>query len=312
MPDSLSRGAHAASLPTSGVFRGVLISVAASVLFALLSALSTLLVGLDAQRMFAFRLLGTVPVVTGFLVWAGHASRVREHVFRVFRSPLLTCAALGCSVMLGVQMWIFLYGPATGDALGVAQGYFLLPLVMVLVGRCVYRERLSAFRVAATVSALFGVLHGVFTGGGVSWLTWVIAFGYPVYFVVRRAARFDALGELWLELVALVPVAVLILWFTRGDVGAAGVDHYWLLVVLLGVLSAAALCCYMVASQPLPFGLFGLLGYLEPALLLLVAVLLGAHIRGAQWFTHGPIWLALLLLGVEGVLQLVGDSSRRR
>jgi chloramphenicol-sensitive protein RarD len=74
---------------------------------------------------------------------------------------------------------------------------------------------------------------------------------------------------------------------------------------LLGLLSASALIAYILSVRHLSFGLFGLLGYVEPVLLLFVALLLGETISGPEYFTYGPIWLAVGFLVVEGSLFLV-------
>ena len=86
--------------------------------------------------------------------------------------------------------------------------------------------------------------------------------------------------------------------------GADEIKELWfLLLPLLGVLSATALACYLAASRRLPLGLFGLLGYLEPALLFGVSLLLGERMApGAAW-TYVPIWLALAVLALDGVQQ---------
>jgi chloramphenicol-sensitive protein RarD len=73
------------------------------------------------------------------------------------------------------------------------------------------------------------------------------------------------------------------------------------LVLGLGLISAAALIGYILASRNLDLSLFGLLGYLEPSLLLVVALLLGEMIGSEQWFTYLPIWLAVLVLTVDGL-----------
>ncbi|MNV76975.1 hypothetical protein D3C71_1703630 [compost metagenome] len=80
-------------------------------------------------------------------------------------------------------------------------------------------------------------------------------------------------------------------------------------IPLLGIISALALVCYILASRLLPFSLFGLLSYVEPVLLVIVALLLGETINANQWLTYIPIWLAVMLLVLEGARHLL---RRRR
>lgn len=81
------------------------------------------------------------------------------------------------------------------------------------------------------------------------------------------------------------------------------------LIPMLGLISASALVCYVVASRLLAFSLFGLLSYVEPVLLLGVALLLGESIKAGEWLTYLPIWLAVMVLVFEGFKHLVRQQK---
>ena len=84
---------------------------------------------------------------------------------------------------------------------------------------------------------------------------------------------------------------------------------YWL-IPGLGLMSAFAVAFYILASHHLKLGLFGLLGYVEPVLLVVVALLLGERLAADDWMTYAPIWLAVGILAVEGVVTLRRQASR--
>ena len=287
------------------MIKGLAASLIASVLFGTLYYMAPLLAPLDGEQIFGWRVLCTVPFTTALLLAMGQWGRVVALGRRVRRQPLLALGLLGSAAMLGVQLWIFLWAPLHGRALPVSLGYFLLPLVMVLTGRVLYRERLTPLQWLATVLAAAGVAHEVVRAGGVSWEVWLVSVGYTVYFVARRRMRTDHLGGHWLDMLLLVPAA---LWFTMRAPSSlplvAGHALLWALVPVLGVVSAVALALYMAASRLLPLGLFGLLSYVEPVLLALVALLLGESIKPGQWPTYGPIFAAVGLLVVDGALRL--------
>lgn len=287
------------------MFKGLAASIAASVLFGALYYLAPALAPLDGEQLFGWRMLCTLPFTTALLLTLGQWRRVRLLAARVARQPLLALGLLANAALLGVQLWLFLWAPLHGRALPVALGYFLLPLAMVLTGRVLYRERLSRLQWLAAALAGAGVAHEVARAGGMSWETWLVALGYPVYFVLRRRLATDHLGGHWLDMLLLVPAA---LWFVLRAPSSlplvAGHAHLWVLVPVLGVVSAVALALYMAASRLLPLGLFGLLGYVEPVLLALVALLLGESIGPAQWPTYGPIFAAVGVLVADGVLRL--------
>lgn len=286
--------------------KGIALSVSASVLFAVMYFYTSLLSPLDGVEIFGWRMLLTVPCMTVFMVVSGEWKRVAELLRRIAAKPALLGGILVSSALLGVQLWLFMWAPLNGHSLDVSLGYFLLPLTMVLTGRLVYGERLSYLQKIATGLATLGVLNELYQVGSFSWATLLVAIGYPIYFVLRRRLAADNLGGLWLDMALLLPVAY---WVVHS--GAQGfavfAQHPWLslLIPMLGVLSASALVAYIIASRLLPFSLFGLLSYVEPVLLLGVALLLGESIKPGEWLTYVPIWLAVLVLVFEGFKHLV-------
>nr|WP_237648771.1 EamA family transporter RarD [Serratia ficaria] len=288
------------------VIKGIGLSVIASVLFGVMYYYTSTLAPLDGEQVYGWRTLLTVPFLTLFMLVSADWRKVAETLAWVRQRPRRLLFLPLTSALLGVQLWLFLWAPLHGKALEVSLGYFLLPLAMVLAGRVIFRDRLSLLQKLAVACAMLGVGNALYQVGGVSWSTLVVALGYPVYFILRRRFGTDNLGGLWCELALMLPVAA---WFAFGGDGAAAALRvspalYWQ-IPLLGVISAAALVCYIFASRLLPFSLFGLLSYVEPVLLVIVALLLGESISRSEWLTYLPIWLAVLLLVAEGTRHLL-------
>ncbi|WP_198918994.1 EamA family transporter RarD [Pseudomonas chlororaphis] len=286
--------------------KGIALSVLASVLFAVMYFYTSLLAPLTGVEIFGWRMLLTAPCMTVFMLLSGEWRHVGAILKRLLGQPLLLLALPLSATLLGVQLWLFMWAPLNGYSLDVSLGYFLLPLTMVLTGRIVYGEQLSRLQKIAAGLATLGVLNELYQVGSFSWATLLVAIGYPVYFVLRKRLASDNLGGLWLDMALLLPIA---LWFVQGgEQGFAVVDqHPWLylLIPLLGLISASALVAYIIASRLLPFSLFGLLSYVEPVLLLGVALLLGESIQAGEWLTYLPIWLAVLVLVYEGFKHLM-------
>jgi len=292
------------------VSKGVVLSVLASVLFAVMYYFTSLLTPLSGLEIFGWRMLLTVPCMTVFMIVSGEWRRVWELVRLVAAKPALIGGVVVSSALLGVQLWLFMWAPLNGRSLDVSLGYFLLPLTMVLTGRLVYGEQLSRLQKIAVFFAGAGVLNELYQVGGFSWATLVVIIGYPVYFVLRKRLKTDHLGGLWLDMALMLPVA---LWFVQsGEQGFAVLDAHkglYALIPMLGLISASALVCYVVASRLLAFSLFGLLSYVEPVLLLGVALLLGESIKAGEWLTYLPICLAVMVLVFEGFKHLVRQQK---
>lgn len=298
--------------PAAVVIQGLVASIVASVLFGAMYYLAPALAPLDGEQIFGWRVLCTLPFTTALLLARGQWPRVRLLAARAWRQPLLALGLLASAAMLGVQLWLFLWAPLHGRALPVSLGYFLLPLVMVLAGRLVFNERLSRLQQVATALASAGVAWELLRGAGLDWPTWLVAIGYTAYFVLRRLMRTDSLAGHWLDVLILLPVC---LWFVVvTPVEPVNALSGWLAVVqtpklhifipLLGVVSGIALALYMTAHRLLPLGLFGLLSYVEPILLLLAAMLLGERIQPGQEVMYFLIAAAVVVMAFEGLMQL--------
>ena len=291
--------------------KGILSSVMASCLFAVMYFYTSLLSPLDGEEIFGWRTLLTLPCLTLFMLVSKDWERVGELLARVKHTPLLLLGMVGTSWLMGVQLWLFLWAPLHGRSLEVSMGYFLLPLAMVLTGRLVYGERLSRLQKVAVACAALGVGHELYQHGSFAWETLVVTIGYPIYFVLRRRCRTDHLGGLWCDMCLLLPWA---LYFViQGPLSPADLQAHpglYALIPILGAISASALIAYVLASRLLPFSLFGLLSYVEPVLLVGVALLLGETIGPDQWLTYLPIWAAVLVLVIEGFKHLLRQRRR--
>jgi chloramphenicol-sensitive protein RarD len=177
---------------------------------------------------------------------------------------------------------------------------FLLPLVIVLAGKLLYRETLSFVQKAAAAVAAFGVAHELYRVGTLSWETMLVALGLTAYFVWRRWLGTNNLGGFWFDMLLVQPAALAII-LTAPDTAAhvAVAPHILYLLPGIAVLSAAAFISYMLSSWHLPLSLFGLLGYVEPVFLFVVALVIGEALRMTDLLTYVPIMLAIGLLALS-------------
>jgi chloramphenicol-sensitive protein RarD len=293
--------------------RGIALSIAATTLFALLSVYTRMLRPLDGLDIFAWRIVWTVPGALLLVVARGRGAQLRQILSATLFKPWRALMLLVTAGLLGAQLWLFMWAPLHGRMLEVSLGYFLLPLTMVLVGRFYYRERLVPLQWLAVGFAAVGVAHELWVTHAFSWPTLLVALGYPPYFVLRRKLGGDSLATFALEILLLLPAAIPIIAFSAGAQAALRNPLLWaLLLPGLGALSTVALASYQKASHLLPMALFGILGYVEPVLLVLFSVtLLGESLSVQQLGTYVPIWMAVIVTAVHSVLLLREPDGAR-
>nr|WP_174507537.1 EamA family transporter RarD [Acinetobacter sp. Marseille-Q1620] len=295
------------------MFKGVGLSVLASVTFGILYFYTKLLSDFDSEQTFGWRILATIPFLTLFMFYSGDFAHIKTIFQRMIKKPVLILALITTSALTSVQLWLFLWGPINGRGLQVSLGYFLLPLVLVLVGSIFYKEKLSKFQLIAVLFAVIGVGHEIWRLGSIAWETVVVAIGYSLYFLLRKKIHTDNLGGFWWDIVLCLPVAI---YLTQTGVAPyskfADSPSLGFVILGLGLLSAIGLGSYILASRFLPMILFGLLSYLEPVLLAMASLTMGETIHSGEWLTYIPIWCAVGVLTLEGGVHLYQQQKRHR
>ncbi|KDE38469.1 RarD protein [Nitrincola lacisaponensis] len=290
---------------------GVTLNVIASVFFALMFAYTSLLTALGGEEIYGWRICLTLPCLTLFMWYRGYWPQVVTIFQRLFRERYFWLTRLLSAFLVGVQLWLFMWAPVNGYGLAVSLGYFMLPISMVIVGRIAFKDRMSRFQQLACVFALIGIINQLMLSQTLTWPTLAICLGYPGYFWLRRVTDTNTIGGLWFDMTLSLPVSMFFI-LQGGQVLAelGNSSHLLWLVLGLGLISALALAFQALSAPHLNLSLFGLLIYVEPVLLFLVALLLGETIQAAEWPTYIAIWLAVVVLMLEGLRGLRKQRQR--
>ena len=223
--------------------------------------------------------------------------------------PLFAFSAL----LLAANWMVYVYAIQSHQVVEASLGYFINPLVNVLLGVLVLRERLGLVKWIAVALAATGVAWLTWQLGQLPWIALVLAMSFGVYGLVRKTSALGALEGLALETMLLAPLVLpLLLWWTfarhgvwtQGEPGQAG----WL--VLSGPLSALPLLFFAMAARRLPLATLGLVQYLSPTIQLLLGVwVFHEPFSGNRLVGFGFIWAALALVSVDALRQSLRSSA---
>lgn len=286
---------------------GTLASVTSTTLFATIFYITPQLAPLTGMQVWSLRVFATVPFLTLIML-----SMKQQHTFlqvwqRIREKPVLLLGIAVSGALIGVQLWLFSWAPLNDRGLPMAMGYFLFPLVLVIIGRFVYKDQLKWWHWLATGVAALGVIFELVRVGSISWETVMVCLGYPLYFMLRRALQLGSTGGMLWEFLCMFPFASWLLIRTVGYGPEFAVNtQLWWLAPLFGFLASLALWLYVLSSKLLPISIFGLLTYVEPALLVVASLLLGERLVGTEVITYLAIWCAVLILlggGIRDVLR---------
>lgn len=209
------------------------------------------------------------------------------------------------TLLIGTNWLIFIYAVVSGHVLEASLGYYLNPLVNVLLGVVLLKERLSRAQVFATLLAAAGVAVLAAGAGSGLWISLTLAATFAVYGFLRKIVAVDSLEGLSIETALLSPLALAWLVWLQADGSAAFASVTLttdLLLVLGGAITAIPLLMFTAAARRLPYSTLGFLQYVAPSLQFLLAVLaFGEPLTTAHLICFAAIWTALAVFSFEGL-----------
>ncbi len=280
---------------------GVFTAVLSNVLFGVLYAYGKWLAPLSGTGVFLWRMLMMWVCLVLFLLISGKFHQVTSELRTLKRSSWLWL--LLPTPIFASQLWLFMYAPLHGLGVQVSMGYFLFPLMMVVVGY-LSGEKLSTLQKSAVVLAAIGVTVEFIRLGEIGVASLWVCLTYPIYYVLRKKQGISALTGLFVDVTLIAPVCLWWLITKDGTTLWTVLDSGTLLIKVagLGMVSILALQSSLHANRLLPSSLFGMLSYLEPALLFVIAItFLGDVFHWSMLGSFGLIWLAIGCLVLQGV-----------
>ena len=285
--------------------KGFLYAIFAYAVWGILPLYWRALTAIDALHILACRILFSLVLVGIILLIMRNFSWLR-----VFKEPkkagymILTC------LILSFNWGFYIWAVNNGHILEASMGYYITPLVMVVLGLLFFRERLRSLQWAAVTVALIGILILTLLSGVVPWISLLLALSFSLYGMMKKMVPLAALESLGAETLAGMPIGILLLSFTiKGAdgfpvfTGFQGLEYLmdlpartWVVLSLCGVVSALPLYLFARGAKLLPLSGLGFIQFLSPT----IQFMLGIFVFGNAFLPYhaaafGCIWSAVIL-----------------
>lgn len=220
-------------------------------------------------------------------------------VLVVFKNPR-QLAMLALAALLVSSNWlVFLWAVAHQQVVASSLGYFLTPLVNVLLGLIVLKERLNKLEWLAVGLAVIAIANEIITLGSLPWVSLFLAVTFGTYGLVRKQIPVDAISGLWLETLAMLPVCgIYALWMAQSGHQVFAPNNALTVTLLIGagILTAVPLMAFAAATQRLDLATVGMLMYINPTLQFITAVwIFGEPLQSARLISFALIWSGLFI-----------------
>jgi len=248
-----------------------------------------------AVEFVGWRILWTVPVCLIVVAFRRQGAEVRA----ALTSPAILRTMLLSSVLIAINWLTYIYAVLDGKVYGASLGYYLNPLVNVLLGTLVLGERLNARQWTAVALAGGGVATLLFGALDTLWITLTLAFSFALYGLVRKTAPVGALPGLTVESLLLsLPALGVIAWYAATPQGSAfgqslGLD---LAIAFAGIVTGVPLLMFAVAARRMAYSLLGFVQFIAPTMVFVIGLtVFDQPLEPAQLACFCAIWAAIAI-----------------
>lgn len=285
---------------------GLAYGIGAYLFWGLIPVYWRLLREVSPAQLLAHRVIWGLVFFAAFAIARGRGPEIRV----AFRDRRVRITLLVSAALLASNWLVFIYAINNGKVLQASLGYFINPLLSVLIGMLVLGERLRRLQWLALGLATIGVVRYAVVVGGLPWISLYLAASFGIYGLLRKRVRVDALPGSTLEILFMVPLALAYLTYlvVRGDgvLGNAGIGVH-LLLVGTGLITMLPLLWFTNAARRLPLSTLGFLQYLAPTGQFILAVVIYEEaFPSAAFVGFAIIWTGLAVFSID-----VGLSRRR-
>ena len=253
-------------------------------------------------EVFAHRIIWSIPFGFFILIVSNQWSEIK----RVFKTPNILKFLVLSSSLISINWYIYILAVQSGEILQASLGYYINPLLYVLVGILFLNERLRISQIIAIGIAAIGVLTLTFSSGKFPWISIVLATSFTLYGVIRKKVDIGAMPGLFIETLFILPFACLYMFYLfENNVLYFGVNNLniSLILILAGPFTIFPLFFFAYAAKRLKLTTIGMMQFLSPTMQFIIAFTYGERLTSAGIICFICIWLAIMLFIYDALKQ---------
>lgn len=274
---------------------GILYGISAYIAWGFLPLYWKLLKQVPADQIISHRIVWSFIFVTVMMIYYKNLGSLKEAIKDKKKLLLVSF----CSVLITINWFTYIWAVNSGHIVDASMGYYINPLMSVLLGIFVLKERLNAMQYGAIALAAAGVLVIALEYGKFPWIALTLAVSFALYGLFKKMLHVESMTGLGLETAILTPFALFYMLYCQGKgIGAFGSLSLPLTLLLLcaGIVTATPLLWFAKAARSVELTTIGFLQYISPTISLGLGVFVyGEPFTGERLVSFGLIWVALML-----------------
>ncbi|EKO3431531.1 EamA family transporter RarD [Vibrio fluvialis] len=283
--------------------KGVILAISAYTMWGIAPIYFKAISSVSALEILSHRVIWSFFLLAALL----HFGRQWRSVVSVFRDKKKMVYLLTTALLVGGNWLIFIWAVNANHMLDASLGYYINPLLNVVLGMLFLGERLRKLQWFAVALAAIGVAIQLVVFGSVPIVAFSLAITFGLYGLLRKKVGVNAQTGLFIETLVLVPAAAIYLLWIADSATSSMLANDWhlnLLLISAGIVTTLPLLCFTGAATKLKLSTLGFFQYIGPSLMFLLAVLVyGETFSADKAITFAFIWSALVIFSVDGLTQ---------
>lgn len=279
--------------------QGLLFAFAAYIMWGIAPLYFKALAGVDAVDILLHRVVWSFVFILLLIVGVTGFSKIKA----LFKTPKKLGLLAITSVIIAFNWLLFIWAVNNNHMLDASLGYYINPLLNVVLGTLFLGERLRKLQWVAVLIAFIAVMVEIISFGAIPWISLALAGSFGIYGLMRKKINIDAISGLFVETLFLLPFALVYI-FIIDDHSLGLLTSNWQMTVLIvsaGIVTTLPLLAFAAAAIRIPLSTLGFIQYIGPSLMLILAVFLyDEHFAVEKAFTFTLIWGALVVYTFDG------------
>ncbi len=288
-------------MPAQQQKSGLIFALAAFIMWGLAPIYFKQLIHIDAKEILSHRVVWSVI----FLIVISAISGQLPKLIAVFKQPKQLALLSLSACLLGLNWGLFIWSVNNNHMLEASLGYYINPLINVLMGYLFLSERLRKRQGIAVILALSGVFIQLISFGSVPYIALTLAVSFACYGLIHKKIQVESIPGLLIEALVLLPFAIAYWYFMDSSETSNLTNNTTntnLLLISAGIVTTLPLLCFTAATKRLQYTTIGFIQYIGPSLMFVLAVQFYGETLGLkELITFGCIWLALVIFTWDSI-----------
>ena len=286
--------------------RGILFAFAAYFFWGVLPIYWDLIHGFGAFEILAYRIVFSMIFMVLIVIISNKTKSFINNVNQLIKQPIQLIAIIAAGYVITINWGTFIWAVTNGHVLQSSLGYYINPLISILLAFIFLKERFNKFEWIAIILAFIGVLYMTFEIGEFPYVSLLLAFSFGLYGLIKKLVPIDAISSITIECIVTAPAGIIYLWYViQQGHNSFGMNISSLWIVFSGAVTAIPLILFSAGAKRIPLSLTGFLQYIGPTLMFILGVFVFKEPFDIhQFITFIFIWLGIIVYSISQYLKI--------